>query len=44
MPDEEIHNDFLETQRDLVAKIGIELKSQHHIGEMARAAKRPPHW
>jgi bacterioferritin (cytochrome b1) len=25
MSDEENHNDFLETQRDLVAKIGIEL-------------------
>ncbi len=34
MKDEEDHIDFLETQIDLVAKIGIELYSQHHIGEL----------
>lgn len=34
MADEEHHIDFLETQLDLVAKLGIELYSQHHIGEM----------
>jgi bacterioferritin len=34
MKDEESHIDFLETQIDLVAKIGIELYSQHHIGEL----------
>ena len=34
MSDEEHHIDFLETQLDLVAKIGVELYSQHHIGEM----------
>ena len=33
MKDEEHHIDFLETQLDLVGKIGIELYSQHHIGE-----------
>ena len=34
MKDEEHHIDFLETQIDLVAKLGVELYSQHHIGEM----------
>ncbi len=34
MSDEEEHIDFLETQLDLVAKLGVELYSQHHIGEM----------
>ena len=34
MKDEEDHIDFLQTQIDLVAKIGIELYSQHHIGEL----------
>jgi bacterioferritin (cytochrome b1) len=33
MHDEEAHIDFLETQLDLVAKLGLELYSQHHIGE-----------
>ena len=33
MKDEESHIDFLETQIDLVKKIGIELYSQKHIGE-----------
>ncbi len=34
MTDEEHHIDFLETQLDLVAKLGLELYAQHHIGEM----------
>ena len=34
MKDEESHIDFLETQIDLVKKIGVELYSQKHIGEM----------
>jgi bacterioferritin len=34
MADEEEHIDFLETQLDLVAKIGLELYAQHHIGEL----------
>jgi bacterioferritin len=34
MADEEHHIDFLETQIDLVAKLGLELYAQHHIGEM----------
>jgi bacterioferritin len=33
MHDEEAHIDFLETQLGLVAKLGLELYSQHHIGE-----------
>ena len=35
MHDEEHHIDFLETQLDLVAKLGLELYAQHHIGEMS---------
>jgi bacterioferritin len=34
MADEEGHIDFLETQLDLVKKLGVELYSQHHIGEL----------
>jgi len=34
MADEEEHIDFLETQLDLVAKLGVELYSQHHMGEL----------
>jgi bacterioferritin len=34
MADEEHHIDFLETQLELVAKLGPELYAQHHIGEM----------
>jgi len=34
MFDEEHHIDFLETQLDLVAKLGVELYAQHHIGQM----------
>ena len=33
MRDEEDHIDFLETQLDLVAKLGLELYAQHHIGK-----------
>jgi bacterioferritin len=34
MHDEEEHIDFLETQLDLVDKLGLQLYAQHHIGEM----------
>jgi len=34
MTDEEDHIDFLETQLDLVAKLGLELYAQHHIGKL----------
>jgi bacterioferritin len=34
MHDEEDHIDFLETQLDLVAKLGLELYAQHNIGEL----------
>jgi bacterioferritin len=34
LKDEEGHIDFLETQLDLVEKLGLQLYSQHHIGEM----------
>ncbi|WP_020186512.1 bacterioferritin [Methylopila sp. 73B] len=34
MGDEEGHIDFLETQLDLVAKLGEQLYAQHHIGEL----------
>ncbi len=34
MKDEEDHIDFLETQLDLVSKLGVELYSQHHMGEL----------
>src|SRR5262249_57978859 len=34
MADEEEHIDFLQTQLDLVAKLGLELYAQHHIGEL----------
>jgi bacterioferritin len=34
MADEEDHIDFLETQLDLVAKLGLELYAQHHIGHL----------
>ena len=33
MHDEEDHIDFLETPLDLVAKLGVEPYSQHHIGK-----------
>jgi len=34
MADEEAHIDLLETQLDLVAKLGVELYAQHHIGKI----------
>ncbi len=34
LKDEEHHIDFLETQIDLVQKVGIELYSQRHIGDL----------
>ena len=34
MKDEEHHIDFLEEQLDLIAKLGVELYSQHHIGKL----------
>ena len=34
MADEEGHIDFLETQLDLVNRIGLELYSQAHIGKL----------
>jgi bacterioferritin len=34
MKDEEHHIDFLETQLDLVKKLGQQLYAQHHIGEI----------
>jgi bacterioferritin len=34
MKDEEHHIDFLETQLDLVKKLGVELYAQHHIGKL----------
>jgi bacterioferritin len=34
MKDEEDHIDFLEEQLDLVAKLGVQLYSQHHIGKL----------
>jgi bacterioferritin len=34
MKDEEHHIDFLETQIDLVGKLGLELYSQHHMGDL----------
>ena len=38
MADEEHHIDFLETQLDLVAKLGLELYAQHHIGGLEEDA------
>jgi len=34
MHDEEEHVDFLETQIELVARIGLELYAQRHIGKL----------
>ncbi len=33
MKDEEGHIDFLETQLDLIAKLGVQLYSQKHMGK-----------
>jgi bacterioferritin len=35
--DEEGHIDFLETQLDLVGRIGVELYAQHQIGELGES-------
>ncbi len=37
MADEEHHIDFLETQLDLVSRLGLELYAQHHIGKMSES-------
>jgi bacterioferritin len=34
MADEEGHIDFLETQLDLISKLGLQLYAQHHIGDL----------
>jgi bacterioferritin len=34
MKDEEEHIDFLETQLDLVDKLGEQLYAQRHVGEL----------
>jgi bacterioferritin len=34
MKDEEEHIDFLETQLDLIKRIGLELYTQKHVGEL----------
>jgi bacterioferritin len=39
MADEEHHIGFLETQLDLVTKLGLELYAQHHIGEMGEGGE-----
>jgi bacterioferritin len=37
MADEEGHIDFLETQLDLVDKLGLQLYSQGHMGKPGKA-------
>jgi bacterioferritin len=39
MKDEEHHIDFLETQLDLVDKLGVQLYAQHHIGKLDDGSK-----
>jgi bacterioferritin len=39
MKDEEHHIDFLETQLDLVDKLGVQLYAQHHIGKLDDGGK-----
>jgi bacterioferritin len=39
MHDEEHHIDFLETQLDLVARLGLELYAQHHIGSQHNSSE-----
>jgi bacterioferritin len=34
MKDEEHHIDFLETQLDLIKRVGLELYTQKHIGQL----------
>jgi len=36
MKDEEEHIDFLETQLDLIKRVGLELYTQKHIGELEK--------
>jgi bacterioferritin len=36
MKDEEGHIDFLETQLDLIKRIGLELYTQKHIGSLEK--------
>jgi bacterioferritin len=36
LKDEEGHIDFLETQLELVKRVGVELYSQHHIGKLEK--------
>jgi bacterioferritin len=38
MQDEEDHIDFLETQLELISKLGVELYAQHHIGKAEDSA------
>ena len=37
MADEESHIDFLETQIELVSKLGVELYSQRHMGKLGKS-------
>jgi len=39
MSGEQHHIDFFETQLDLMAKLGLELYAQHHIGEMGEGGE-----
>jgi bacterioferritin len=39
MRDEETHIDFLETQLDLVEKLGVQLYAQHHIGDIGEGGE-----
>ena len=39
MADEEKHIDFLETQLDLVEKLGVQLYAQHHIGDIGEGGE-----
>jgi bacterioferritin len=36
MKDEEEHIDFLETQLDLITRVGLELYTQKHIGGLEK--------
>ena len=38
MQDEERHIDFLETQIDLVARLGLDLYAQYHIGKIGKSS------
>jgi bacterioferritin len=37
MSDEEKHIDFIETQLELVKRLGLELYAQYHIGEQEKS-------